>query len=305
MKTGALIVTAGGTDRSAAFDAMLKIGSISALQRICMTFHLCGVRPIVVVVSDPEQHDMEKHLARMPVVFLQGDDSREMLYNVQTGLSYLENQCERVLVTPVNIPLFSVETVKTLLSSGQKLAVPVCNGHGGHPLLLHRDLISAILGYRGPGGLRGAVESGGFPQERIQVRDPGVIVKSEEFEACEKIAVTHSLSQWRPVMKLRIAREEAFLGPGSWQLLSLVESTGSVRIASTLMGISYSKAWKILNNLEEQAGFPVLVRKKGGPGGGESHLTEDGKALMAWFERLESLCNQAVNTVFENNPFQR
>lgn len=104
--------------------------------------------------------------------------------------------------------------------------------------------------------------------------------------------------QWRPVMKLCIANESKFLGPGSRQLLSLIEATGSVRLACEEMNLSYSKAWKILNNMEKQAGFPILVRKHGGKTGGETYLTEQGKALMEQFERYEQECNQAVSQIF-------
>lgn len=108
-----------------------------------------------------------------------------------------------------------------------------------------------------------------------------------------------SAEQWRPVIKLRIERESTFLGPGSRQLLSLIEETGSVRLASQKMNMSYSKAWKILNNMEEQLGYQVVERRQGGRGGGETTLTVQGKILHDWFKSYESECNQAINIVFE------
>lgn len=77
--------------------------------------------------------------------------------------------------------------------------------------------------------------------------------------------------QWRPLNKLRIERESAFLGPGSRQLLTFIEETGSVRLACQKMNMSYSKAWKMifiknLNVIIKSAGlisdFQFGFRKK-------------------------------------------
>lgn len=303
-KTGALIIATGTTHHSAKIEPMRQIGSISVVQRLCMTFHLAGIFPIAVVVSAEDQHAMEQHLARMPVVFIRGTDAvEEMFDGVKAGLSYFATSTtERILVTPAHVPLFSVETVKQLLAAQGSLVIPVCKEHKGHPLLVDAKLIPALVQYDGDYGLGGAIRHCMCEPVLVEVDDSGVYVRSDQFDACEKIVVTHNLSQWRPVMKLRIAKESNFFGPGSWQLLSLIETTGSVRIASAYMGISYSKAWKILNHLEQQAGYPVLIRKKGGKGGGTSYLTAQGQALMAWYEQLEKRCNQAVWAIFQQNP---
>ncbi len=297
------ILMATGADQSSEYKSMMQIGSISVVQRLCMTFHLAGVRPIVVVASQEEQQILEKHLARMQIVFMKNEDAPDdIFYNAKLGLSHLMETCRYVFITPVNIPLFSVETIKKLLSSKEELAVPAYKSHRGHPLMIHNSLIPAILSYEGANGLEGALQQFAGKLTLIEVDDAGVYIQSNQFEECEKLAATHSLQEWRPVMKLRIAAESAFFGPGSWQLLSLIESTGSVRNASELMGVSYSKAWRILNTLEEQTGYPVLTRKKGGRGGGESQLTLQGKLLMEWFEKLERSCNQAINEIFEQMP---
>ena len=304
MKTGALIAATGASDRGGERQPLLQIGALSVVQRLCMTFHLAGVSPIVVVASKEDQQALGKHLAHMPAVLLTGTgESAEMLAAVKAGLGYLSHTaCERILVTPVNVPLFSIGTVKALLATDARLAVPVCEGRRGHPLMIASELIPQILQYQGDNGLRGAIGHSGATLAPVEVNDPGVYLQSAQFDECESIAANHDLSQWRPVMKLRIARESGFFGPGSWQLLSLIQSTGSVRTASEYMGISYSKAWKLLNNLEEQAGYRVIDRQQGGRGGGTSSLTEQGLQLMEWYEQLEMRCNQAVGEIFRNSP---
>ncbi len=302
MNIGALIIAAGSTSRRDSFAPMQKIGSISAIQRLIMTFHLADVQPIVIVVSAQDRPMLEKHTSRTGVVLMQSKaPDAEMFENVCLGLTYLQTICDKVLLTPVDIPLFSVDTVKTLIQSGELLVSPICQGRGGHPLVIDRQVIPAIIGYTGADGLHGAMGECGFVRRQLEIADPGVFVRSDQFTECEKIAVNHNQKQWRPVMKLQIAKESAFLGPGSWQLLSLIETTGSVRFASQQMGISYSKAWKILNNLEEQVGYSVLSRQPGGKNGGKTHLTKQGKQLLEQFERFERECNNAVNQLFQKH----
>lgn len=103
---------------------------------------------------------------------------------------------------------------------------------------------------------------------------------------------------WRPVTKLRIANESPFYGPGCQQLLSLIRDTGSVRHASEQMGLSYSKAWRMIRELEAQAGFPVIVRRQGGRAGGAARLTEAGERLLRRYGAYAEACARAIEAIF-------
>lgn len=106
---------------------------------------------------------------------------------------------------------------------------------------------------------------------------------------------------WRPMMKLMIGGADKFLGPGSCALLLHIRDTGSVRLACARMGLSYSKAWHILDTMEREAGFAVVARKKGGAGGGETRLTERGEALIERYRAFETECREAVQAIFEKH----
>ena len=56
---------------------------------------------------------------------------------------------------------------------------------------------------------------------------------------------------YHPKIQVSIAGDEMFFGPGPYRLLKITDETGSVREACNEMGLSYSKAWKILNRMEE------------------------------------------------------
>jgi molybdate transport system regulatory protein len=78
--------------------------------------------------------------------------------------------------------------------------------------------------------------------------------------------------------------ERRFLGKGRVQLLALIGELGSITRAAKAMGMSYKAAWEaveLMNNLSDQ---PIVVRTRGGAGGGETRLTDYGRELVTMFQ---------------------
>jgi molybdate transport system regulatory protein len=83
---------------------------------------------------------------------------------------------------------------------------------------------------------------------------------------------------------------EPLFGPGTFDLLVLVDETGSLHQAAKLMGMSYNKAWRAMRQAEDHLGIKLLQRRTGGSDGGGSVLTEDGQMLM---ERFRAFLDEA------------
>ncbi|MET0636931.1 MAG: ModE family transcriptional regulator [Chitinophagaceae bacterium] len=77
-----------------------------------------------------------------------------------------------------------------------------------------------------------------------------------------------------------------FFGPGPVELLQLIEQTGSINQAAKAMGMSYKKAWEMVNRINEQAIKPLVVTSAGGEKGGGSTISDEAKALMAYHKDL-------------------
>ncbi|HOE03797.1 MAG TPA: LysR family transcriptional regulator [Bacteroidales bacterium] len=77
---------------------------------------------------------------------------------------------------------------------------------------------------------------------------------------------------------------EGILGDGKYRLLKAVEETGSLKLAIEQLGLSYRKTWDNLERIEQQLGFDLLQRQRGGAAGGRSGLTDEGKRLLEIFE---------------------
>ncbi len=81
---------------------------------------------------------------------------------------------------------------------------------------------------------------------------------------------------------------EPFFGKGGAQLLKLIDEKKSIKKATEEMGISYKFAWEYIKRLEEALSVKIVESRRGGTGGGESRLTEEGRLLIEYYEGLVS-----------------
>ncbi len=300
MQIGAVIVAAGMSSRMGEFKPLLNIGSISIAQRIVATLHQAGVTKIAVVTGYNAPL-LERHLANSGLVFLRNEDyaTTQMFDSARIGLAYMKDKCERILFTPVDVPLFTAMTVTELIESDALLCCPVCEGKTGHPLLIASSLVDALLSDNGEGGLQGAIARCGVEMTQLPVEDPGVLHDADTPADYKALLELHNEQLIRPEVWVSLAREKPFFDEKTAMLLSLVDETGSVRSACMRMQISYSTGWNIIRALESQLHFPLLERSQGGASGGESRLTGKGRLLVARYERYAERLRGEAKALFD------
>jgi len=86
------------------------------------------------------------------------------------------------------------------------------------------------------------------------------------------------------------------LGPGMAQLLERVVTHGSIRAAAASMGMSYRKAWLLIQEMQETFNGAVVTSAIGGTSGGGTRLTELGATLLKTYRRIESRAARAAET---------
>jgi len=299
MQTAALIVAAGMSKRMGEFKPMLSIGSISIAQRVIATLQQSGVSKIVMVTGY-NATALERHLSGNGVIFLRNDhyETTQMFDSVRICLRYLKGKCDRVLFTPVDVPLFTAGTVKAILDSGAALACPMCEGKQGHPILIAEPLIQEILLDCGEQGLKGAMDRCSEPLVRIDVEDPGTIRDADTPEDYASLVDYHNSQLVRPVVNVALAREMPFFDSRVAVLLTLIDETSSVRTACQRMQISYSSGWNLIRTLESQLKFSLILRSQGGIGGGMSILSEDGRKLLQLFNDYQNELRTQADILF-------
>jgi molybdate transport system regulatory protein len=83
-------------------------------------------------------------------------------------------------------------------------------------------------------------------------------------------------------------------GPGKAELLERIRDTGSISAAGRGMGMSYKRAWGLVEALNAMFRDPVVASARGGPGGGGAVLTPTGAEVLARFRAIEVAARAAA-----------
>ncbi|MBV9785499.1 MAG: LysR family transcriptional regulator [Acidisphaera sp.] len=98
----------------------------------------------------------------------------------------------------------------------------------------------------------------------------------------------------RPGLHVRVVFDGAVLmGPGKAELLEGIRETGSIAAAGRLMGMSYKRAWRLVEAMNATFSAPLVDTAKGGTGGGGASLTELGICILGAYRRLEQAAEAA------------
>jgi len=79
----------------------------------------------------------------------------------------------------------------------------------------------------------------------------------------------------------------ASIGPGKARLLEEIARLGSISGAARAIGMSYRRAWLLVDDLKSVFGEPLVETAAGGVKGGGAALTKRGGAVLAAFRKLE------------------
>lgn len=93
--------------------------------------------------------------------------------------------------------------------------------------------------------------------------------------------------------------DKNFLGAGRIELLKTIEKTGSIHSAAKEMKMSYKAAWERLNDMNNLADKPLLIKTTGGKSGGGSVLTPYAHKLIDTFDRLKEVHRQFIDRFAE------
>jgi molybdate transport system regulatory protein len=108
---------------------------------------------------------------------------------------------------------------------------------------------------------------------------------------------TTKVSAVRPVLRPRFritSGKEIAFGPGKAELLALVAETGSIGKAAKRMGMSYMRAWSLIQTMNVAFKQPVIKTVRGGRAQGGAELTETGRRVRALYQEMERAALKAT-----------
>ena len=95
-------------------------------------------------------------------------------------------------------------------------------------------------------------------------------------------------------LHLRVVLDGAVaMGPGKVELLEGIVETGSIAAAGRRMGMSYKRAWLLVDEMNTMFAGPLVDAAKGGAGGGGAALTPLGQRMLAAYRGLEAAAAKA------------
>jgi molybdate transport system regulatory protein len=99
----------------------------------------------------------------------------------------------------------------------------------------------------------------------------------------------------RVQFRLRIQRDEDIaIGPGKVALLEAIAETGSISAAARELGMSYRRAWLLIDQLNQALQQPAVLTATGGAHGGGASLTPVGAEVVRRYRAIESTARLAA-----------
>ncbi len=95
--------------------------------------------------------------------------------------------------------------------------------------------------------------------------------------------------------RLRFVLEpDIALGPGKADMLEQISATGSISAAGRIMGMSYKRAWMMVESMNRCFRRPLVETAKGGRRGGGALLTPAGEEVLARYRSMEAKAARAI-----------
>lgn len=95
--------------------------------------------------------------------------------------------------------------------------------------------------------------------------------------------------------RLRVVFEpDVAIGPGKADILEGIKETGSIAAAGRRMGMSYKRAWLLVETMNRCFRTPLVETSRGGWARGGATLTPIGELVLTSYRRMESLTEKAI-----------
>lgn len=83
------------------------------------------------------------------------------------------------------------------------------------------------------------------------------------------------------------------MGPGKAAMLRAIQATRSINAAGKEFGMSYRRAWLLVEEMNQLFASPLVIARRGGKGGGGAEVTPLGERVLREYEQLQKLINSS------------
>lgn len=165
MNVAAIILAAGGSSRMKGENKLLlPVEGVPMILSVCRNVLSAGYDPTIVVTGYDEQN-IQLALKSVDAHIVHNNGwNRGMSGSIQTGVAALPEDAPGCLIMLGDMPLVSVDTLKTLkdtflASAGKKITYPLFKGRQANPVMFPKHYFHEILSISGDEGCKSVLQS--------------------------------------------------------------------------------------------------------------------------------------------------
>jgi len=175
----AVILAAGYSSRMGQLKPLLTIGGETIADHLISTFQTCGVD--VYLVVGYRGQEVKAAIKKRDITIVDNPDyALGMFGSVQTGVRTLNPGYDAFFIMPVDIPMVSAKTIRSLQAAFSehpgKIVYPVFGSKRGHPPLVPISLAAVIAGWKQEGSLNKVLRSYENLAVEIAVPDENILL---------------------------------------------------------------------------------------------------------------------------------
>ena len=109
----------------------------------------------------------------------------------------------------------------------------------------------------------------------------------------------------RPQLRISF-RKSIAMGPGKADLLDAIAESGSISAAARKLGMSYRRAWLLVDTMNASFKLPLVETLTGGAQGGGAQVTELGRDVVQRYRHMEKkACASVAREMAEFSDLMR
>lgn len=187
-----IVLAAGQSKRQGGTRPLLVHETAAIIERVLENFRAAKLQSLILVLG----HEARKVLQKLSVggmkVIINPTPSLGISASLQRGMAHLPPHCEALMVVLGDMPLIETKTVDRIIDAFSKskkgIAVPVCDGQPGYPVILDLDKYrDALLALRGDVGVREILASNPDDILEVKIQSDEVLIDIDTHEDLENL----------------------------------------------------------------------------------------------------------------------